>query len=404
MRYSIGSAILLALCASCTQLAPRPVSHLTVWDHGSSPATQPGSASFFWYQTAGRYVLKLANLKPATVAALQDAQPTGPDWQRVLAVHAVTPDNESEPNLPPMAGEYKFENDWVEFHPRFALSPGVTYRAAFRDPAAGNAREYPSMILKMALPARTARSTTEVRAVYPSTDLVPENLLKFYVHFSAPMRGGNIYSHIRVATEEGQTVELPFLEIDEELWDPAMTRLTLFIDPGRIKRGVLPLEEIGPALEEGKSYRLVINRAWPDANGAPLRSNFTKRFRVGPPDRDPPDPARWKIQIPKPMSREALVIDFPEPMDHALARRMIRVADASGLLLPGDAALVRQERRWTFKPTAPWRAGEYKIVIQTTIEDLAGNNIGKPFEVDLVEPVQKRITSETVSLPFWVKP
>jgi hypothetical protein len=50
-----------------------------------------------------------------------------------------------------------------------------------------------------------------------------------------------------------------------------MMRLTLFIDPGRIKRGVLPLEEVGPALEEGKRYTLMIDRDLKDGTGNPLK-------------------------------------------------------------------------------------------------------------------------------------
>ena len=38
-----------------------------------------------------------------------------------------------------------------------------------------------------------------------------------------------------------------------------------------------------------------------------------------------------------------------------------------------------------------------------TFEDLAGNNIGKPFEVDLFEGVQRQLTNSTVTLSFHVK-
>ena len=69
------------------------------------------------------------------------------------------------------------------------------------------------------------------------------------------MSRGHIYDHIRLLDAQGAPVELPFLEIDEELWNAEMTRLTLFIDPGRIKRGVKPLEEIGPSLVAGQTTR-----------------------------------------------------------------------------------------------------------------------------------------------------
>ena len=93
------------------------------------------------------------------------------------------------------------------------------------------------------------------------------------------MQRGNIYEHIHLCDSNGKPIELPFLEIDEELWDTTMTRLTLFIDPGRIKRGVLPLEEIGPSLEAGKRYTLVINREWKDGVGNRLKEEFQKKFK-----------------------------------------------------------------------------------------------------------------------------
>jgi hypothetical protein len=43
------------------------------------------------------------------------------------------------------------------------------------------------------------------------------------------------------------------------------------------------------------------------------------------------------------------------------------------------------------------------VITPTTIEDLAGNNIGKPFDVDLFERVERRMTNASVTLPFIVK-
>jgi hypothetical protein len=292
-----------------------------------------------------------------------------------------------------MLGRYWMEGTRLYFQPRFALEPGVNYRAVYRP--GGKA---PPIIASFKSPLQPRNPTTVVAQIYPSADVLPENLLKFYVRFSAPMSRGRIYEHIHLMDERGKPVELPFLEIDEELWDSALKRLTLFIDPGRIKRGVQPLEEIGPALEEGKRFTLVIDQAWHDGTGQPLKESFRKTFRVGPPDREPPEPARWKIDAPRAGTREALRMDFLEPMDHALAIRMIRVEKVEG-----TTGLENHERIWKFLPASEWRAGSYKLRVQTTIEDLAGNNIGKPFEVDLFETVQRKITTAVIELPFTVK-
>jgi hypothetical protein len=217
------------------------------------------------------------------------------------------------------------------------------------------------------------------------------------------MSRGSIYDHIHLLNDREQPVELPFLEIDEELWNPAMTRLTLFIDPGRIKRGVTPLEEVGPALVAGHRYTLFIDANWKDAKGAPLIKPYRKSFGVLPPDRTPIDLKRWKVLAPPARSNEPLQVIFDRQMDAALAQRVIRVRRASGEPLEGKVDLRDQEREWSFTPSKPWESGPYELAIQTTLEDLAGNNIGKSFEVDLFEGVQRQVMHTVERLPFYVK-
>lgn len=317
-------------------------------------------------------------------------------WKELLTVSVDHDDFATQLFLPPMLGSYSVTDKALRFDPQFPLQPGVRYRAVFR--LGGK-----TLSSTFALPAVAAAATTVVTKIFPSAEVLPENLLKFYVHFSAPMSRGQIYDHIQLRRASGAPVELPFLQIDEELWDANMTRLTLFIDPGRIKRGVLPLEEVGPALEAGKKYELIIQREWKDATGNPLKNRFTKTFTVGPPDREPPDPAQWKLDAPESRTRDPLAVAFPEPIDHALALRLIHVVRDSGEAISGTKTLRDHERRWLFIPDSPWTSGKYALTVQTHIEDLAGNNIGKPFEVDLFEGVQRRLTNAVVKLPFVVK-
>lgn len=342
-------------------------------------------------QAANRFLVEVSGFSGTMLQQLQRAKGTQPQWQRVLSVYA------GDANLA-MLGTYRINAGVLQFLPQYPLEPGMQYRAVVR--ATPKATPITSAFQ---LPARDTTPTTFVRQIYPSADVVPENLLKFYLHFSAPMQRGNIYDYIHLRDSSGKKVELPFLEIDEELWDTTMTRLTLFIDPGRIKRGVLPLEEIGPSLEAGKSYTLVIDRSWKDAAGNPLKEEFQKSFRVTPPDREPPDPSRWRIQTAGANTREPLVVNFPEPMDHALASRVISVVDEAGQKISGAVTLDEQERRWRYAPITAWKPGKYSLVIQTTIEDLAGNNIGKPFEVDLFERIDRHLRTPTVRLPFEIR-
>lgn len=350
-----------------------------------------------------KVAVEVYGLSADAIKRLRRSKPALTEWRRLLSVYAGQEEPTVASDLPPMAGVYRVESNALRFEPQFPLEPGLAYRAVFRpDQLPGGNRSAPITSVFQS-PRRSATPSTMVSHVYPSADVLPENLLKFYVHFTGPMSRGDIYDHIRLRDESGKDVELPFLEIDEELWDATMTRLTLIIDPGRIKRGVRPLEEIGPALEAGKSYALVIGREWRDGAGNPLKENFQKAFKVAPPDREPPDPARWKIEAPQAGSRDHLAVVFPEPMDHALAQRLIRVAVEPGEIVGGKVSLEDQERRWKFTPDTVWRRGRYQIIIQTTLEDLAGNNIGKPFEVDLFEGVERRLSATTVKLSFEIQ-
>lgn len=90
-------------------------------------------------------------------------------------------------------------------------------------------------------------------------------------------------------------------------------------------------------------------------------------------------------------------------MDYALATRVISVRNAGGQVVPGEVSLAEEERVWMFRPEASWRGGTYRLVAQTTLEDLAGNNIGKAFEVDEFERVQRRITTPTAEISFEVR-
>ncbi len=93
----------------------------------------------------------------------------------------------------------------------------------------------------------------------------------------------------------GSEVKDPFLPLDAEFWNDDRTRYTVFFDPGRQKRGIAPIADMGRSLTEGKSYTLVIDAEWRDGNGLPLKQPYRRTFKVGPPDEKPLAPASWKI-------------------------------------------------------------------------------------------------------------
>ncbi|MEX2120694.1 MAG: hypothetical protein WD847_13965 [Pirellulales bacterium] len=326
-------------------------------------------------------------------------------WPKLLAVYVVAagrvPDDQ-----PAMLGKHEVAGERLRFTPRFGVESSARYRIVFdpgRLPRLGEqSAALEPVVAEFSIPAAPEpdAALSEVSQVFPSAGTLPENQLKFYIHFSAPMRRGEAYQHLSLLGPTGEPVELPFLELGEELWDPAGRRFTVFFDPGRIKRGLKPREEVGPVLEEGKRYTLAVDAAWRDAEGRSLRRGYRKEFDVGPPDDQSPDPGTWELEAPAAGSREAVRIRLPEPLDHALLMRVVRVADAEGDLVAGRVAVSDHETLWQFTPRRPWRDESYSVLIDTRLEDLAGNSIGRPFEVDLVEPVSRAVETSTVKLPF----
>ena len=327
---------------------------------------------------------------------------TTTDWQEILAVYVDTGSGGIS-DVPPILGTYRIEGSELIFQPRFPLEPGLAYRAVFSSDGAADITSSQTRTASFLVPKPDIAPSTRLQQVFPSIDVLPENQLKLYLHFSAPMSRGEAYGWIRLLDETGQPVVLPFLELDEELWDREGKRLTLLFDPGRIKRGVRPLEEVGPAIEAGKRYTLEIDPSWRDAEGRPLIERHEKSFSVSGPDRESPGIQSWHLAPPDAGNTDPLVVEFPEPMDHALLLRTLEVVDSRGNRIAGSIHIDRRETRWQFTPQRPWTAGDYLLEIDTTLEDLAGNRVNRLFEVDVFERVEAEVAQETVTLPFKVK-
>lgn len=311
-------------------------------------------------------------------------------WTAVLKV-AVGPDQ------PATVGAYQIENGRIVFTPMFPLDPGRQYHVTYAPPGA------PPITSIVSLPARNTTPTTRVTEVYPTAEVVPENQLRLYVHFSAPMGTKGGLSYVHLFAEDGAEVADPFLPLDAGFFNDDRTRYTVFFDPGRQKRGIAPIADMGRSLTDGKTYTLVIDADWRDGNGLPLAQQFKRTFKAGPPDEKPLDPKSWQIQPPAAGSRGPLTVAFPEPLDHGLLLRALGVLSPEGKPLPGQVAVGAQELTWSFTPQTPWVAGAHHIVAFAMLEDLAGNRIGRAFEVDRFDRTETTSEPDKTLIPFHVK-
>jgi hypothetical protein len=345
----------------------------------------------------------VVNLQPADLEALAKVQWQRDQWTGLFAVVVDGGSPADQAQRLPLLGSYQVQDGVLRFEPRFPLEPGLRYRAMFHPSKVPNtANRGAAIVAHFDRPSAKPGAPTVVQQVYPTADVLPENQFRFYLHFSAPMSQGQAYKHIQLLDASGKPLSDVFLEIDEELWDAAGKRFTLFFHPGRVKKGLKPREELGPILEEGKSYTLVIDRRWNDAKGHPLKESFRKSFRAGPSQDQVPDLKTWNVQAPAAGSQKPLRVTFPKPLDHALLHRLLWVTDPHGRRLDGALEVTDAERCWQWTPSRPWQAGRYSLVVNTRLEDGAGNSIKGPFEVDVFHPIQREVKTETVQLPFTI--
>jgi hypothetical protein len=326
--------------------------------------------------------------------ALEAATPE--QWAAAFSV-AVSAD------APAMLGSYAVEGGTARFTPTFPLDQGHQYQVTFTASALpGAAATAAPLVATVGRPASTAVASTVVTRVYPTGEIVPENLLRMYVEFSAPMGNKSGVEYMKVLNEAGTEIPGAILPLDYQFWSPDHRRFTVFFDPGRVKDGILPNREMGRPLSYGGQMTLVISRAWLDENGLPLREDYRRTLKVVAPDTQPLETASWTIEPPAAGTRNGVVVTFPEPLDHGLLMRALGVR-RGGQSLPGEIAVDRNETRWTFTPQDAWRAGAHELLALDILEDLAGNQIGRAFEVDNFDTVDKSPEPQTILSPFTVR-
>ena len=350
-------------------------------------ADAPRVVAMWGTASAGRAVdaVEVVGIRAAVLHELRSRAAN--DTGLGTALRVAVEHGSSAQRTPQVIGRYVVRRDRIRFEPRFPFAPGVGYWVEFDsrklEALAGIASESGAPLLthRFTVPAATPARTTRVVAVHPTVERVPSNLLRWYVEFSAPMEPGRAHEYVRLLDESGRPVEHAFLRVDEELWDPTRRRLTLLFDPGRVKQGVRTNLEMGAPLVIGHRYRLAIDAAWRDAAGARLASGFAKEFDVGSPDRASPDPARWRLTVPRSGTLEPLRVAFNEALDHALAQRMVTV-EGRRSSVEGRVELADGDSVWTFFPTTAWGAGVYILRVDAALEDVAGNSVARVFDAD----------------------
>lgn len=280
-----------------------------------------------------------------------------------------------ENNAEHMLGDFTMKGEHVLFQPLVPLTRGLRYEVFLSD----------HLIGKIAVPQADAAGAPKLVAVYPSADSLPENLLKLYLQFSAPMQEGLALQNIALLNAAGDTLRHVFLNLQQELWNKEGTALTIWLDPGRIKRRLIPNQQLGNPLQKGMRYTLIIGNKWKSREGLPLQQSYTKTFSVRERDDAMPQPNNWTLAAPKPATKEALIVQLHESLDYFLLQETILVLDEKGNKVDGIMTISSGEKTLAFLPSAEWKEGLYKLCIASYLEDLAGNNLARPFDRDVTK-------------------
>ena len=311
-----------------------------------------------------------------------------------------SPDLADPDNVPRVAGNSIIDGDALFFIPRFPFVDGMGYAVVFYGtPTSGQVR--PPKIWNIRRPAREVTPTALVEAIYPDVSRVPVNLLKIYVQFSEPMSEGRAQQSIRVRRDDtGEPLEGVFVPLDPELWDPERRRLTLLLDPARIKHGLVPNLEAGYPLIEGVPFRLVIGEEFRNAAGSPLLSGAERVYEVGPEVSERINPERWNLTVPPAGSMDSLLVEFERPLDYALLQRCLEIIGPRGKTVDGRAKSGPGESSWIFDPDSPWVVGTYQLVVAPELEDLAGNSPVRVFDRDITQGEFGLPGSKNIRLEF----
>lgn len=325
-----------------------------------------------------------------------ETTPPGPDRLSVLPADlletAVT-----GASLPSMAGTWTQEGGAFCFAPRFAFVAGAGYLVLLDG--------QPVASLWRAAPA--GEPTTVVVALHPMGPVVPLNLLRLFLHFSAPMQEGLAGRFVRVLrAPAGTPIDGVFLDMTPELWNASRTRLTLLLDPARIKRGLVPHKEAGYPLVEGEEVMVTVDARWLDAAGRPLREGFSRRYQVGPSTRGHVQPEQWRLTVPAAGTCDTFTVRLDRPLDQALLSSCLTVrevgADGERVRVPGRGWPAPDGRAWLFTPSAPWAPTPHELRVDARLEDLAGNSLIRVFDRDLARREDDPVAAAAATLAFTV--
>jgi hypothetical protein len=210
--------------------------------------------------------------------------------------------------------------------------------------------------------------------ISPQAEVLPANTLRFYITFPRSGEAHFDRDQLWLLDDNEQVVRDPFLVLSQELWSPDGRRLTVLMEPGRIKRGLGADPSHDPALVVGRTYTLVVTA---------LGQTARHTFRVSDPVLEAIQETRWRIVSPTVESLDPVVVHFDRVMDAALCEGEIAVVTPAGEVVETRMSLASDGTAMQLLPSRPWSAGKHRLIVSERLEDVCGNRLGEALDHDL---------------------
>ncbi len=241
-----------------------------------------------------------------------------------------------------------------------------------------------------------------VEAIYPSASILPSNILKWHIQFSRPINKTNVYEHIQFVDNYGEEISKAILPIENTLTNSKGTLLTLWIEPGRQKRDLIPNQQLGPVFVSGNDYKIIINKELKDQNGVPMLQTSAHKFTIADADRDLINISSWEVLPPVLKTKSSLIINCHESLDYTSALNGVFVI-YNNKKVAGNWEIKDNETKLIFNPLKIWNKGNYIILFNSKIEDLSGNNLNRLFDHKIENNINNSEPKKEFKLEFNIR-
>ena len=224
-----------------------------------------------------------------------------------------------------------------------------------------------------------------------------------HIQFNKPVSRVRILDHIFIADNSGNKMDRVILDLENAILSDQDRLLTIWIEPGRQKRGLQPNEILGPPFIAGRTYQLHVMGSLRDKEGVLMQDEWMSSFSISEPDRKSPDVTMWQLSLPVFGIRESLTLITDESMDYVSFSQLTFIKDQNGEKVAGQISLDNEEQSLIFNPNLPWKKENYTIHLDAAIEDPSGNNLIRLFDEENIGIDNENHSSEYRTMTFTIK-